>query len=99
MVEHKVVIACGSGIAISKMIAFKVRSLLEKKNLFVKLETIAIKDLEEHIPSSIAYIAIFKPEKEYNIPIIDGAAFLTGAYQEELEKLSQIIQSAQCLET
>lgn len=93
---RKVVVACGSGIAISRIVALKVHKLLEQKNLIVPIEAIALKDLEAHLPTSMAYLAIFKPEKLYEIPVIDGTAFLSGIRQdEELEKLIQIIQNEQ----
>ena len=78
------------------MVAFKVRELLKQNSLFVPIEAIAIKDLERHIPSSIAYLAVLKTEDSYSIPVIDATAFLTGKNQEEeLEKLIHIIQKEQ----
>lgn len=96
---RKIVVACGSGIAISQIVALKVHQLLEERNLTVPIEAIAIKDLEAHLPTSIVYLSIFPAEKPYEIPVLDGTAFLNGNHQEELEKLIQIIQKEQSKDT
>lgn len=89
----KIIVACGSGIAVSQMIAFKVRKLLAKRQIEVEIETIGIRELEQHLDSSVAYISVIKTEKDYEIPVIDGVAFLTGkGEEEELNKLIQAME-------
>lgn len=89
----KVIVACGSGVATSQMIADKVNRLLKERNVEAEVLAIDIKSLPEHIESSDAYIAIIQAGKEYSIPTVNGVAFLTGVGQKgELEKLIQILE-------
>lgn len=91
----KVIVACGSGIALSQMVAFKVRKQLEERNIEVEIKAIAIKEIEQHLDSSIAYISLIHTEKKFDIPTIDGTSFLTGKGEEqELNHLIEIIKQA-----
>ncbi|WAA12693.1 PTS sugar transporter subunit IIB [Fervidibacillus halotolerans] len=89
----KIIVACGSGVATSQTVASKIQSLLRDRNIQAQVEAVDIKSLDTHIRSSVAYVAITNPEKEYPIPVINGIAFLTGiGMEEELEKIIQALK-------
>lgn len=91
----KVIVACGSGIALSQMVAFQVRKKLKERQIDVEVKAIAIQDLEEHVASSVAYLSLIHSDKQYNIPVLDGRVFLTGKGEEqELNRLIEIIKRA-----
>lgn len=84
----KVIVACGSGVATSQTVASKVKRILEENNVKATVEAVDIKSLDQHIKTSDVYIAITKAKKEYDIPTLNGIAFLTGmGIKEETEKL------------
>lgn len=89
----KVIVACGSGVATSQTVASKVKKIIEQNGLRANVEAVDIKSLDQHVKTSDVYISITKAKKDYNIPTLNGIAFLTGmGMQEETEKLIQIIK-------
>ncbi|AUJ23509.1 PTS galactitol transporter subunit IIB [Virgibacillus dokdonensis] len=84
----KVIVACGSGVATSQTVASKVKSILEEKGVRASVEAVDIKSLDQYIKTSDVYISITKNTEEYDIPTLNGIAFLTGmGMEEETQKL------------
>lgn len=90
----KLIVACGSGVATSQTVASKVNKLLKEKGYGDKVEAVDIKSLKQFVKNSDVYIAITKPKEKYDIPVLNGIAFLTGiGMEEELDKLTTILDS------
>lgn len=88
----RVIVACGSGVATSQMVASKVARLLKERRVNANVEAVDIKSIETHVKQCDVYIAITAPTKEYKVPVLNGIAFLTGIkMEEELNKLIEII--------
>jgi galactitol PTS system EIIB component len=84
----RVIVACGSGVATSQMVASKVSRLLRDKKVNAIVDAVDIKSIDTHIKQCDVYIAITAPTKAYPVPILNGIAFLTGmGMDKELEKL------------
>jgi len=84
----RVIVACGSGVATSQMVASKVSRLLRDRKVNAVVDAVDIKSIDTHIKQCDVYIAITAPTKEYPVPILNGIAFLTGmGMDKELEKL------------
>ncbi|SDI93058.1 PTS sugar transporter subunit IIB [Alteribacillus bidgolensis] len=79
----RVIVACGSGVATSQTVASKVQKILNENRIKANVEAVDIKSLDQYIPQSDVYIAITKGSKDYNIPTLNGIAFLTGMGMEE----------------
>ncbi len=89
----KIIVACGSGVATSQTVASKVERLLEEKGIKTTVQAVDIKSLSTFIKDADVYIAITKPKETFDIPVINGIAFLTGMGQdEELDKIIKAIQ-------
>ncbi|GGP10344.1 PTS sugar transporter subunit IIB [Oceanobacillus neutriphilus] len=89
-----VIVACGSGVATSQTVASKVKRILDENKIKANVEAVDIKSLDSYIKSADVYISITKGSKEYDIPMLNGIAFLTGVgMQEETEKLIQILKN------
>lgn len=88
----KIIVACGSGVATSQTVASKIGRLLKEKGYSADIEAIDIKSLRHHIGSADAYVSIVKTKDEFNIPVFNGIAFLTGmGMSQELEKIIEFI--------
>ncbi len=91
----KVIVACGSGVATSQTVASKVNRLLKDKKVDAQVEAVDLKSVDRYLVDACAYITITKVTKEYNVPVINGIAFLTGVGQDkEFEKLVDAINKA-----
>ncbi len=87
-----VIVACGSGVATSQTVASKVNRLLKERKVDAKVEAVDLKSVDRYLKDACAYISITKNTKTYNVPVINGIAFLTGVGQEkELTKLIEAI--------
>ena len=83
-----VIVACGSGVATSQTVASKVKRILDENNVRANVEAVDIKTLDSYIRSADVYVSITKSNKEYEIPTLNGIAFLTGmGLEEEKQKL------------
>lgn len=90
----RVIVACGSGVATSQMVASKVGRLLKEKRVNAVVDAVDIKSIDTHIKQCDAYIAITAPTKQFNVPVLNGIAFLTGMNMDkELEKLIEILRA------
>lgn len=91
----KIIVACGSGIATSGMVAAKLRNMLEDRGLRGKatVDSVDMKSLDLAIQSADIYISIAQvnPSKSYGIPTFNGVAFLTGVGQDAV--LEEIIKA------
>ncbi|MFD1415755.1 PTS sugar transporter subunit IIB [Oceanobacillus jeddahense] len=89
-----VIVACGSGVATSQTVASKVKRILDENKIKANVEAVDIKSLDSYIKSADVYISITKGGKEYDIPMLNGIAFLTGmGLQEETDKLIRILKN------
>ena len=87
----KIVVACGSGVATSATVAYKVKKLLAADGIEADVEAVAVADLDEALKD--AYVAVVRPEGEFDVPVFNGVAFLTGMNQdEELKRLADAVR-------
>lgn len=76
------------------MVASKVGRLLKEKRVNAQVDAVDIKSIETHIKQCDVYIAITAPTKGYDVPVLNGIAFLTGINMDkELEKLISILNA------
>ncbi len=88
----RVIVACGSGVATSQMVASKVARLLKERKVNATVEAVDIKSIKTHVKQADAYVAITAPTEDFDIPVFNGIAFLTGMQmEEELQKLIDVI--------
>jgi PTS system, Lactose/Cellobiose specific IIB subunit. len=91
----KIIVACGSGVATSSTVASKLNKMLKERKINSTVEAVDIKSLDQHIKNADIYVSIVKTNKKYDIPVINGVAFLTGVGMEaEFEKLVDAIKKA-----
>lgn len=89
----KIIVACGSGVATSQTVASKLSKLLKEREITADVEAVDIKSLKHHVKNADAYVSIVKSKEEFDIPVFNGVAFLTGMGQEEeLQKIINLIE-------
>ena len=88
----RVIVACGSGIAVSQMVAMKVRKILKEEGIKAEVLAIRVQDLMNYISNSDVYVKIVDTEEIYEIATVDGIAFLTGEKEKEEEERKKLIQ-------
>lgn len=89
----KIVVACGSGVATSEMVAAKIRRLLDAEGAEAEVVAVDIAHADAALEGADAFVPVVKPEREYDVPTVSGVAFLTGMNQEkELARLLEIVR-------
>ena len=88
----RVIVACGSGIAVSQMVAMKVRKILKEEGIKAEVLAIRVQDLTNYICASDVYVKIVNTEETYEIATVDGIAFLAGKKEKEEEERKKLIQ-------
>ena len=88
----KIVVACGSGVATSEMVAIKLRRLLAERGADAEVVAVDVAHVDEALEGAAAFVPVVKPEREYDIPTVSGVAFLTGMNQDkELDRLLTLL--------
>ena len=88
----KIVVACGSGVATSEMVAVKLRRLLSERGADAEVVAVDVAHVDEALEGAAAFVPVVKPEREYDIPTVSGVAFLTGMNQDkELDRLLTLL--------
>ena len=90
----KVIVACGSGVATSQTVAGTVSRLLKEAHIDADVQAVDLKSVDRHLEGAAAYITIVRENKQRDLPVINGIAFLTGMGQDqELSKLIDAIKA------
>lgn len=95
MRTYKVLIACGSGIATSTVIANRVKDLLTENGYRVKVEQTKVVEVEKRAPEFDLIVASTQIPKTIMTPYVFAINYLTGINKEStdkeiLEKIAEI---------
>jgi len=75
----RVVIACGSGVATSTMVAELLKNALAKRGIQVEVKIADFKSLSSQVIGADLLVSIAPYEKaEYGIPVVNGIPLLIG---------------------
>ncbi len=89
----KIIVACGSGVATSQTVASKISRILADKKVQASVEAVDIKSLSHHIKTCDIYVSITNPNETYDVPTLNGIAFLTGiGIDAEVDKLMAALE-------
>ena len=88
----RVIVACGSGIAVSQIVAMKVKKILKEEGIKAEVLAIRVQDLTNYISNSDVYVKIVDTKEIYEIATVDGIAFLLGKKEKEEEERKKLIQ-------
>lgn len=85
----KVIVACGTGMATSSMIAEKVRAVLEDNQVDYTLSQAQLSELDMYKEADL-FVTAMRVEEDYGVPMVVGTPFLVGIG--EAEAATKIIE-------
>lgn len=89
----KVVVACGAGVATSHAVAKRIEGLLAERGVKAEVCAVSMAHLDAALEGADAYVAVVKDDRSYDVPTINGVAFLTGMGQDvELARLIEALR-------
>ena len=75
----KVIIACGSGVATSTLIASKVGEVLEKHGIQARVVQCSVNEVDGHVDGAdLVVTSVGRLEVKGDVPIVLGLSYLTG---------------------
>ncbi len=86
MDQYKVLIACGSGIATSTVIANRVRDLLKENGYNAKVEQVKVVEVEKMASQFDLIVASTQIPKTVTTPYVFAINYLTGVNKEGTDK-------------
>lgn len=89
-----IIIACGSGIATSTMIASKLEELLSENNISSELIQCSINEIDVYVNDADLIVSSMDIQREYPIPKVSGTSFLTSIGEKETAaKILEILKN------
>jgi len=86
MNKKKIVIACGTGIATSTVVADKVENICKKEGIDALITQCKVSELEAYVHGADLIVTTTVIGKKYDIPVINALPFITGIGEEEVLK-------------
>lgn len=86
MNKKKIVIACGTGIATSTVVADKVANLCKQEGIDALISQCKVSELEAYVHGADLVVTTTFVGKKYDIPVINALPFITGVGEEEVLK-------------
>lgn len=88
----KIIIACGSGVATSTMIAAKVEDLLKKNDIKAQVIQCSLNEVNGHLKGATVIVtAMGRLEVNSDVPVVVALPYITGLNAEvtdaEIEKI------------
>lgn len=85
----RVIVACGTGMATSSMIAEKVRQVLEENDIEYTLSQAQLSELDMYKEADL-FVTAMRVDEDYGVPMVVGTPFLVGIG--ETEAAAKIIE-------
>lgn len=79
----KVMVACGTGMATSTMIASKVREFLAAEGIEADVNQCQISELTHHDGKYDLFVTSMKLDNDYKTPMVVGTPFLIGMNEDK----------------
>lgn len=86
MKEYHILIACGSGIATSTVIANRVKNLCEDNGFNVKVQQVKIVEVEKMAPEFDLIVASTRVPETVTTPSVFAINYLTGIKPESVDE-------------
>ncbi|EOH90958.1 PTS sugar transporter subunit IIB [Enterococcus pallens] len=89
----RVIVACGTGMATSSMIAEKVRKVLDDNEVEYTLSQAQLSELDMYKEADL-FVTAMRVEEDYGVPMVVGTPFLVGIGEAEAaEKIIDILKN------
>lgn len=84
--KKRIVVACGTGMATSTMMAEKVRQLLEEHHIDFSISQCQLSELDAHKNSADLFVTAMKVSQDYGVPVVVGTPFLVGIGEDAVKE-------------
>ena len=89
MKMKKIVIACGTGIATSTVVADKIADICKQEGIKAEISQCKVTELKSYVHGADLIVSTTIIGNKYDVPIINGLSFITGIGEDETLKDSR----------
>ncbi|MGF7396383.1 PTS sugar transporter subunit IIB [Thermoanaerobacterium thermosaccharolyticum] len=87
-----IIVACGTGMATSTIIADKIRKLLDKTDIKYDITQCILSEIKSHVKNADLIVTSTKLSDEFDVPVVIGIPLLIGINEKEIEdKIIEIL--------
>jgi PTS system galactitol-specific IIB component len=86
MNTKKVVVACGTGIATSTVVADKISEACKKEGIKVDITQCKVTELRSYADEADLIVSTTILRDKYDVPVINGLSLITGVGEDEVLK-------------
>ncbi|HHV18010.1 MAG TPA: PTS sugar transporter subunit IIB [Thermoanaerobacterales bacterium] len=86
MKKKKIVIACGTGIATSTVVADKIADICKQEGIKAEISQCKVTELKSYVHGADLIVSTTIIGNKYDVPIINGLSFITGIGEDETLK-------------
>lgn len=86
MSKKIVYVACGGAVATSTLAAEKIKKLLSENGIDAEVNQARISELSSYSDRADLFVTTAKVSKDYGVPVVHGAPFITGIRQDKAEQ-------------
>ncbi|TZE81490.1 PTS sugar transporter subunit IIB [Calorimonas adulescens] len=90
MNTKRIIVACGTGIATSTVVATKIEEAAKANGISVDIRQCKVTELDSMAGDADLIVTTTITQKKYPVPVINGLAFITGIGADKV--LDEIIQ-------
>lgn len=84
-VKPLILVVCGSGIATSTVVAKTIREELSKRGIDVDVDQTDVFSVQNRVREASIIVSICSlPNKDFNIPVVNGVPILTGVRKDKV---------------
>ncbi|TYP56767.1 PTS sugar transporter subunit IIB [Thermosediminibacter litoriperuensis] len=83
MKTKRIIVACGTGIATSTVVADKISEACKKEGINASIIQCKITELRSYADGADLIVTTTILKDKYNIPVINGLSFITGIGEEK----------------
>ncbi|MDN5302732.1 MAG: galactitol system component [Thermoanaerobacteraceae bacterium] len=80
----KVIVACGTGIATSTVVADKIAEACKKEGIKVNIDQCKVTELRSYADGADLIVTTTIMKDKFDIPVINGLSFITGIGEDKV---------------
>ncbi len=92
----KIIVACGSGVATSTVIASKVEEILKKNNMKAQIIPVSLSEVPNNLKDATLVVTSMGRLEAPGVPVVVAFPYITGVGAEETDaQIEKILKEAQ----
>jgi len=84
--KKRIIVACAGAVATSTVAANKISQLCKREGIDAEIIQCRVSEIASHCHNADLIVTTARVKKDYQVPLINGMAFVSGVGVEEIER-------------